>query len=589
MDSVAEITPKQELRFNMSIKDVRDVKDASQQFALSERLKKDNVDVSLVQTHKFLGEYSGNNPQDFSVQLVDGKIGEGTIKGNVIEIQQPGREQAILETRSFIEPLLKDVKVGDKDKVAEELATALTASTVLHEGVHGMLDSKPGSKFASDFEAVTGFLNEQGRASTLLDEGIAYAIQGIYAPEIEPIGSLAPVARYTDERAIRQRKLLGEKLKPLVKEYIDDGKSIDTEFFKKAGQFVIEIQTQDTETETVKSNSLSSFSSEELRKGAKLPDKISTVSWDVESGDGGISELIEQARAGRPISEIIEEAVKKGSDKEVINIKQELIAFFGKDKESEIDELLASDNPSSFEIALRKLTGREVTTKSKMDTVVGRALEVAAVVSDATDNKYVILGSMSMYLTLSEIRKVGEKLALIDQRISGGKNDFDIGVHPEKISDTMNDFGWDDKAQKLRRGKVGINNQTVDMLSKRELPHFPWQEVHIGEKSCIVQSTEEMIFEKMMLLIKPGIEEDGQQRTREIKWGIDIKLLKTYLREKKGWSEEKVDEHLTRRWDEYMEDVGGGEFNGQLSYREASRVAADEYSKLIEEQSSVQP
>lgn len=242
-----ETVPKQELRFNLRIEDSRQNKDASQQFVLSERLKADQVDVVLHQAHDFLGEYAGNRPQDLGIKLVDGKVGEGTIKGTVIEIQMPGREQAISETRVIIEPLLKNTEDKDKDKIAGELAIALTASTALHEGVHGLLDSRPDSKFASDFEEITGFSNEQGRASTLLDEGIAYAIQGLYAPDFEPLGSLAPDARETDEGPVKQRKILGEKLKPLVKEYIDGGKSIDADFFEKAKELMISVQTFETE------------------------------------------------------------------------------------------------------------------------------------------------------------------------------------------------------------------------------------------------------------------------------------------------------------------------------------------------------
>lgn len=238
----AEATPK-EMRFNMKVDDARESKNAVQQFALSERLRRDKVDLALVQTYRFLGEYAVNNPQDLKIRLVDGKIGEGTIREKVIEVQQPGREQAI----SVIEPLLKDIKDESKDRVAEELATALTASTVLHEGVHGMLDSRPGSKFASDFETVTGFPNEQGRTSTLLDEGIAYAVQGIYAPDIEPIGSLIPVARERDGREVRQRKMLGEKLRPVVEEYINAGKEIDADFFKIAKEAIIAVQATETE------------------------------------------------------------------------------------------------------------------------------------------------------------------------------------------------------------------------------------------------------------------------------------------------------------------------------------------------------
>jgi hypothetical protein len=244
-DDLVEIAPKQEMRFNLQVEDGRKSKDVSQQFALSERLKTDKVDVALHQTHEFLGEYAANRPQDLSIKLVNGNIGEGTINGSIIELQLPGREQAALETRGFVESLLKGAGDQDKNKIAGELAIALTASTALHEGVHGLLDSRPGSKFSSDFEAVTGFPNEQGRASTLLDEGIAYAIQGIFTPYIESIGSLAPNAREKDEREVRQRKVLGEKLKPVVQEYLDEGKSIDADFFERAKQSIVETQGDD--------------------------------------------------------------------------------------------------------------------------------------------------------------------------------------------------------------------------------------------------------------------------------------------------------------------------------------------------------
>ncbi len=231
----------------MRIYDVRQISDASQQLTLSKKLQVDKIDAALVQTCIFLGRYSGNKPQDFSIQLVDGKIGEGTINGNVIEIQLPSRRQAISEVRALIEPLLKNYGDEEKDKVAEELVMAATASTVLHEGVHGLLDSRPGSAFFVDFEAITGFPNKQGETSTLLDEGIAYAVQGIYAPNVELIGNVAPIVKETDERLVKWRKKLGEKLRPDVKEYMESKKSINTAFFEKAKQFIVEIQKENSE------------------------------------------------------------------------------------------------------------------------------------------------------------------------------------------------------------------------------------------------------------------------------------------------------------------------------------------------------
>ena len=132
----------------------------------------------------------------------------------------------------------------NKDKTAEELAIALTASMVLHEGVHGLLDSRPNSQFAPDLETTTGLSNKGGKASTLLDEGIAYAVQGIYAPDFEPIGSLAPKARADDDKLVGQRKKLGEKLRPLVEEYIKEERRIDPNFFHTVKSLLEDILIQ---------------------------------------------------------------------------------------------------------------------------------------------------------------------------------------------------------------------------------------------------------------------------------------------------------------------------------------------------------
>lgn len=48
-----------------------------------------------------------------------------------------------------------------------------------------------------------------------------------------------------------------------------------------------------------------------------------------------------------------------------------------------------------------------------MDVVVEQAAGVAEAVSGATDNEFVMLDSMGMYLTLSEIRQGDERFAKI--------------------------------------------------------------------------------------------------------------------------------------------------------------------------------
>lgn len=237
MDQGAEevtMNQKEINRFQLKVGDVRETKDAGQQLALSNRLQEDKVDLALVDTKKLLGAYSTVEPGDLSIQITEGKIGEGTIKGTIIQIQLPRREQVAKEMKTMLGPIMANIQKSEGDVKCEEIAIAVSASTVLHEGVHGLIESKPGSMLAQDFERVSGIVNKNGEASTLLDEGIAYAIQRIYAPEVEPVGSLAPIARETDNGEVRLRKGLGEKLEPKVKEYLDQERAVDDSFLSFA-------------------------------------------------------------------------------------------------------------------------------------------------------------------------------------------------------------------------------------------------------------------------------------------------------------------------------------------------------------------
>lgn len=71
-----------------------------------------------------------------------------------------------------------------------------------------------------------------------------------------------------------------------------------------------------------------------------------------------------------------------------------------------------------------------------------------------------------MYATLNELRSEQEvrRLLILEQRIAGGKNDYDIGVHPESLNKSMIDFGWDIGAKKILRGTVGGGEEMVDLM-----------------------------------------------------------------------------------------------------------------------------
>ena len=199
----------------------------------------------------------------------------------------------------------------------------------------------------------------------------------------------------------------------------------------------------------------------------------------------------------------------------------------------------------------------EAGERLKLDLVLEKICEVSRSIQEKTGERFAILGSMSMYATLNELRskQEGGQLLILEQRITGGKNDYDVGVYPESLNQSMDDFGWDSEAKKLQRGTVGNGKEMVDLMGRRELPHFPWRETDIGGEKILVQSPEEMIFEKMGALIEPGTDEQGEVRIGEVKWGVDIKLLKTYLMLKNGWDNAQVESYLSQKWNDYVEDT----------------------------------
>ena len=191
-----------------------------------------------------------------------------------------------------------------------------------------------------------------------------------------------------------------------------------------------------------------------------------------------------------------------------------------------------------------------------LDLVLEKIAEVSRSIKERTRECFVILGSMGMYATLNESREQeGGQLLILEQRIAGGKKDYDVGVHPESLNRVMDDFGWDSEAKKLQRGTIGGGKEMIDLMGRRELPHFPWRETEINGEKILVQSPEEMIFGKIEALINPGADEQGESNVREVKWGVDIKLLKTYLMQKNGWNDEQVEAHLSQKWNNYVEDI----------------------------------
>lgn len=232
------MSQKKQKKTNLEISDSRQFPDSEQIKGLGRQIETDGVIKSLGEVKAFFHRYSSRSPQELSINVVDGVLGEGTIKGNQIHIQLPTRAETISQLQKSLEPNFGETT----EEVAGHLAFALATSTVLHEGVHGILDSTPTSQLAIDFERVSGIQNTGGEVVTLLDEGIAYAIQSRYAKEVEPIGILVPRISDQEDPSVKKRKALGEKLKPKVDEYIESDRKIDDDFLVFSSQAIKEVE-----------------------------------------------------------------------------------------------------------------------------------------------------------------------------------------------------------------------------------------------------------------------------------------------------------------------------------------------------------
>lgn len=198
----------------------------------------------------------------------------------------------------------------------------------------------------------------------------------------------------------------------------------------------------------------------------------------------------------------------------------------------------------------------EAGERRRLDVLLDGASEVATGVASKTEERFAFLGSIAMYALLNELREknpqIGE-LMLLEQRIAGGKNDFDVCVQLGKKQKVMDQFGWSPKQQEDSRGHIDSENQMVDFMERLEKPDFPWRAVKLKGETVLVQNPEEMIFSKIDALVNPGLDDEGKKRTREIKWGVDIKILKAYLLIDKGMKPEELDTYLAEKYKIYAE------------------------------------
>jgi hypothetical protein len=96
----------------------------------------------------------------------------------------------------------------------------------------------------------------------------------------------------------------------------------------------------------------------------------------------------------------------------------------------------------------------------------------------------------------------------------------------------------------------------IDIMAREEIPGFEWLELEMEGQQVLVQNPEEMLFEKITALLSA---DDPQ-----IKWGIDIAILRRYLMKSKDMSEERIDTYLSTRWEEYQRQIARRDYLGIL-------------------------
>lgn len=216
----------------------------------------------------------------------------------------------------------------------------------------------------------------------------------------------------------------------------------------------------------------------------------------------------------------------------------------------QLSEKILPERISSIHFDVEAIEGKKL--EKNLET-----LEISThSIKEHTDEKFAYVGSMGMYPLLNELKESNEKLddlAILEQRVSGGKNDIDVAFLPGKMGRVMlEDFGWDSEAISKQRGHLERSETTLDIMEREELEHFPWREVALGNETFFVQNPREAVCEKINAFITDKYDGKEELEPGEVKWGIDIKLLKTYLIASEGITPEELEKSLSEDWESYQ-------------------------------------
>jgi len=198
-------------------------------------------------------------------------------------------------------------------------------------------------------------------------------------------------------------------------------------------------------------------------------------------------------------------------------------------------------------------TVEEANVETQLDITSYTYLELIRTAKEPVD--ICVVGSNGMYLLFENLQTDGTRLQILEHRCQRGKNDLDFGLSPEQArrgEEIWNFENWIQNEDKHSGGhgtlSIGDRKAVVDLLQRPKLKGFEWITTKYKGNEIKTMTPEEMIFEKLRSLARSDVERIP------IKWGIDIKLLKYYIRQIDNVpTDDSLDQLLSKRWEEYLD------------------------------------
>ena len=200
-----------------------------------------------------------------------------------------------------------------------------------------------------------------------------------------------------------------------------------------------------------------------------------------------------------------------------------------------------NQDPPSNEADSERMFGEE--NNKRLQEISDTVVEMED--SNEAGVEFYVLGSGAMMHSMMEAGFSAEEVSQTmseRRKTSNHGMDLDVAVSSdEELSTMRSQLNFDGNEN---QGKFGQHGEVVDLMVRKKLPGFEPEEVIVNGEKMLVQSTDEMIFEKTDALAS---DMDGKQP----KWARDRETLKNILERGYGTSEGSVDAYLADRYEEY--------------------------------------